>query len=144
MPDDEEQPSPQVRVEPINNAPVASLINPSSMPKNTHFKNQGASKYNLRSQQNASSFHLMAQNLIDSHFLQLTRTPQGQRETMGSLLRGPHHKIMKRSHSNDWGRLAQGNDYRVRATDIIDFIHKIEVLLGKKSHMPLSYVTIDP
>ena len=34
--------------------------------------------------------------------------------------------------SNEWGRLAQGNDYGVNMTDTIDYIHKYNVPSNQK------------
>ena len=96
------------------------------------FRNNETARYNLRSQNSSLTPSYIAQNLIDSHFLHHVYNPQGKRETIDSLLKGPHSKIWERSLSNDWGRLAQGNDFGVRATNTIDFIHKHEVPAGKK------------
>lgn len=52
-------------------------------------------------------------------------------ETIDTLLRGKNGDVWLRGLSNEFGRLAQGNDYGVIATDIIDFIHKEEVPIGR-------------
>ena len=43
------------------------------------------------------------------------------------MIKGPKGLIWNKSLSNEWGRLAQGNDNGVRSTDTINFIHKNEV-----------------
>ena len=53
--------------------------------------------------------------------------PDGKRETIDTILQGSDRHIWTKSLSNEWGRLAQGNDAGVRSTDTIDFIHKQEV-----------------
>ena len=44
---------------------------------------------------------------------------------------GSNREICKRSLSNEWGQLAQGNDNEVVATDTIDFITQQEVPRGR-------------
>ena len=46
---------------------------------------------------------------------------------MDLLIKGSNKEVWIRSLSNEWGRLAQGNDYRTKRIDIIDFIFKYEV-----------------
>ena len=48
----------------------------------------------------------------------------GKKETIRSLLNGKDTKIWTKSTSNEWGRLARGNDAGVKYTDTIDFINK--------------------
>ena len=43
------------------------------------------------------------------------------------MLKGPNKHIWNQSLSNEWGRLAQGNNNGVQHTDTIDFIHQHEV-----------------
>jgi len=52
-------------------------------------------------------------------------------ETIDSLLSGPDSAIWNKSVSNEFGRLAQGNDAGIIGTDTIHFIHKSEVPIGK-------------
>jgi hypothetical protein len=54
----------------------------------------------------------------------------GKRETVDSLLAGSNHDVWNQALSNEFGRLAQGNDAGVRFTDAIDFIAKSEVPKG--------------
>ena len=46
---------------------------------------------------------------------------------MDSLLSGKNGTIWLRSLSNEWGRLANGNNTGVQGTDTIEFIHHHEV-----------------
>ena len=55
----------------------------------------------------------------------------GKMETIRSLLKVKDAKIWTRSTSNEWGRLARGNDAGVKYTDTIDFINKEEVPQGR-------------
>jgi len=55
----------------------------------------------------------------------------GKKETINSLLSGPDSVIWNKSVSNEFGRLAQGNDTGIIGTDTIHFIHKSEVPIGK-------------
>ena len=43
------------------------------------------------------------------------------------MFQGSTQHVWVKSISNEWGRLAQGNDNGVSSTDTIDFIHKHEV-----------------
>ena len=55
-----------------------------------------------------------------------------KKETINLLLRERSRNTLMRILSNDWGRLAQGNDNGVKVRDIIGFIHKSQVLSDKK------------
>ena len=57
--------------------------------------------------------------------------PDGKKETIDTILKGSDRAIWLQSLSNEWGRLAQGNDNGVRSTDTIDFITKAEVPSGR-------------
>ena len=48
------------------------------------------------------------------------------------LLAGKNQCVWNRALSNEWGRLAQGNQYGVTAQDAIDFISKQQVPKHKK------------
>ena len=48
---------------------------------------------------------------------------------MDSLLSGNQNHIWSQGLSNEWGRLALGNDMGVQGTVAIKFIHEIDVLL---------------
>ena len=56
----------------------------------------------------------------------------GTKETIDSLLKGSHESIWERSLRNDWGRLAQGNNFGSKGTDTIEFINRKEVPPDKK------------
>ena len=60
-----------------------------------------------------------------------THTESGKDEIVDSLINGSNKKIWLRSLSNEWGRLAQGNNEGVKGTDTIDFTHQHEVLHDK-------------
>ena len=67
-------------------------------------------------------FALHANHIFDAN---------GKKERIDSLLSGPDSIIWNKSVSNDFGRLAQGNDACIIGTDTIHFIHKSEVPMGK-------------
>ena len=53
--------------------------------------------------------------------------------SIGSLINGEDsNNLWKSSLSNEWGRLAQGNDTGVEATDTIDVVYFNEVSFNKK------------
>ena len=52
---------------------------------------------------------------------------QGKQQTLDSLRQSDKKEVWERALSNEWGRLAQGNDNGIIATDTIDFIKKHEV-----------------
>ena len=52
--------------------------------------------------------------------------------TVNKLLSGPDNEKWNRALSDEWGRLAQGNKYGVKAQDAIDFISKHDVPTGRK------------
>ena len=54
----------------------------------------------------------------------------GKKETLNSLLQ-QNSEIWGMALSNEWGRLAQGNDYGIIGTDTIEFILKSEVPHGR-------------
>jgi hypothetical protein len=63
-------------------------------------------------------FEFHAHHIFDSN---------GKKETIDTLLAGKDSDVWDRALSNEFGRLAQGIDDRVVATDTIDFIHKSAV-----------------
>ena len=65
------------------------------------------------------------------HAVNLIFRPNGKKETIDSLLTGKSSDIWHSSLSNDWGRLAQGNDRGIKGTDTIEFIHQREVPVGR-------------
>ena len=63
--------------------------------------------------------------------------PDGKKETIDTLLQGSDRKIWTQSLSNEWGRLAQGNDAGIVSTNTIDFVHQHEV----PKHRDVTYAT---
>ena len=45
----------------------------------------------------------------------------GKRQTLEVLLKGPGSNIWQRSTSNEFGRLAQGNQFGIQGTDTLEF-----------------------
>ena len=60
-----------------------------------------------------------------------------KKETINTLLQGSDREIWTQSLSNEWGRLAQGNNHWVVSTNTIDFIHQHEV----PKHRDVTYAT---
>ena len=75
--------------------------------------------------------HLLAQHLFHKSKAMHVYNAMGKRETIDTLLYGINGTTWTRSLSNEFGRLAQGNDYGVAGTDTIDFIRKQEVPTGR-------------
>ena len=96
--------------------------------------------YRTESRQGTSFRNLAVQHLIANLiFPSVTQQANhifhpitGKKETLDSLLKGDDSVHWKRSLSNEWGRLAQGNDHGVKATDTIEFIAKSAVPSGRK------------
>ena len=105
----------------------------STTPRRLRFQNSPTHKYSLRSQTNTGTNfrHLAAQQLVAEHMFQPHANhiyrPDGKKETIDTLLRGSDRVIWTQSLSNEWGRLAQGNDAGVVSTNTIDFVHQHEV-----------------
>jgi len=119
---------------------MKQLHHPSNLPKNLRFNNTKEHKYNLRSKphliQHTHSNHNdqdIAEYIFNPHFSDNhIYKSDGTKETIDTLLQGPDKHIWTKSLSNDWGRLAQGNDSGVKGTDTIKFISKSEVPYDKK------------
>ena len=79
--------------------------------------------------------HLAAQSLAAQHTFSQHAChvcgPDGKKETIDTVIQGAKRDLWVRSLSDEWGRLAQGNDYGTQATDTIKFIHKFEVPDGR-------------
>ena len=105
----------------------------SSTPRRLRFHNEPQHKYSLRSQtNNGTNFrHLAVQQLVAEQLFRPQANhiyrPDGKKETIDTLLQGSDRKIWTQSLSNEWGRLAQGNDAGVVSTNTIDFVHQNEV-----------------
>ena len=125
-------PAPATRVQQEITPPLSNLQERSTNPLRVRFHNQPTHKYNLRSRvslpwnQQHGYRHEALQFLSAQSIFQPTLNniyqPDGKKETIDTLLQGSNRDIWKRSLSNEWGRLAQGNDNRVVATDTINFI----------------------
>ena len=124
-----------------NEVPIERLQQHSTTPQRVRIRNEPTHKYNLRSRttlpwNDQQSFRSRAtQQLVAIHLFQPVvhhiYRPDGKKETIDTLLQGSDRKIWTQSLSNEWGRLAQGNDNGVVSTDTIDFIHKEEVPDGR-------------
>ena len=110
---------------------ASTLQTHSNEPKCIRFHNKSNHDYNLRSTK--SPPHLIAQHLSYDHKLinHLYRS-DGKKETIDSLLTGQNKDTWLRSLSNEWGRLAQGNDNGIKGTDTIEFIHRSQVPSDKQ------------
>ena len=116
--------------------PLSLLQEHSTDPKRIRFQNTPTHGYKLRprSRQAAQGttfrslalLQLQAQELFTMRAHHIYR-PDGRKETIDSVLKGSDRVIWARSLSNEWGRLAQGNDNDVTGTDTIEFIHQREV-----------------
>ena len=124
--------TPAPRVEESERNPT-SLLQQRQGPKNVRYHNEPTHTYKLRSQvKHGTNFSNMAVNqIVAEQTFQLRANhiyrPDGRKETIDTLLQGSDRLIWTQSLSNEWGRLAQGNDAGVQPTDTIDFIHQHEV-----------------
>ena len=129
----------RVPIPPLQYTPTSVLQKYSKALKNERFNNNTDHRYPLRSKvtrsathKNGTNFrHLASQQLVAQHICQNSAHhiyhPNGTKQTIYSMLAGPKRGIWTQSFSNEWGRLAQGNDDGVRSTDTIEFIYKYEV-----------------
>ena len=69
----------------------------------------------------------LAQEIFTHRANHIYNAATGKRETPESLLNGKDKIIWGKAASNEWGRLAQGNKFGVKATDTITFIPSHEV-----------------
>ena len=92
--------------------------------------------YRPRSTTSPSFRHRAARALLAQHIFQPVAhhiyDVSGRKQSLTNLLNGPTRDIWFRSVSNEFGRLAQGNTYGVKATDTIDFIYQHEVPLNQQ------------
>ena len=104
---------------------------PSSIPSIS----KQSKRYNLRPRLNKQSTNfkdlatrqLLAQHLFHSPKIHHIFDKSGNRQSIDKLRVGPDGKIWEISLSNEWGRLAQGNDNGVIGTDTIVFLHPSQV-----------------
>ena len=129
--DEDEAPSPRVQNKSqLDDITIQNLTTLSNLPKNARFRNSPTHSYRLRS---TTAPNLIAQHACSNeHHLNQLYTPSGKKETIDSLLKGDNSAIWERSLSNEWGRLAQGNNLGVKGTNTISFISKSEVPTDKK------------
>ena len=127
--------SPRVRVSKKAEVPVSTLLTRISLPKNERFQNTTNHQHGLRSRTHLIQH--MHQNLDETSIAECIFNPifsinhicnkEGKKETIDSLLSGHHKNIWNDSLSNEWGRLAQGNDAGVNGTNTIMFAPRTEV-----------------
>ena len=84
-------------------------------------------RYNLRSRPSnykaRAATYLLAQHIFDLQpMVNHIYDANGKRETVDTLINGTDSAHWTKSLSNEFGRLAQGNQHGVRATDTISFI----------------------
>ena len=92
-------------------------------------------RYNLRSTTMPRSYktraaeYLMAQTVFEDYQHQMNHVydTNGKKETIDTVCKGPNKNTWLQSLSNEWGRLAQGNDAGVHFNDVIEFISQQEV-----------------
>ena len=122
------------RVEKTRPPSSTILQEKSTTPLRFRFQPATTNRYNLRSQVPApwnqqSSFRHRATQALTAAAAHLSTPvvnhifrPDGKKETIDSVLQGSDRDIWRQSLSNEWGRLAQGNDNGVLSTETIDFI----------------------
>ena len=91
---------------------------------------QQQNHYNLRKRNVPAGGYAM--NMYEPSMLNHIYDEQGKKLTILQLLNGSNKKVWNRSMSNELGRLTQGNDFGVKHTNTMQFIHKHEVPRGKK------------
>ena len=69
----------------------------------------------------------MAQILFQTPAIHHIYNIHCKKETIDTMCNGDQKEIWIQSLSNEWGRLAQGNDFGVEYNDVIDFIIQQEV-----------------
>ena len=133
---------------PINNNPQQTNIKPKPVPhpkQHQHLsepinhKRNVNHRYNLRSTTTPRSYkaraaeYLVAQQLFEEYQHQVNHiyNIDGKRQTIDTVCKGPDKDVWNQSLSNEWGRLAQGNDNGVHFNDVIDFISQQEVPHGR-------------
>ena len=72
--------------------------------------------------------YILAQHLFEVHMhsykpaINHVYKPNGSKETIDTVCTGTNKRMWLQSLSNEWGRLAQGNDRGVHFNDVIEFI----------------------
>ena len=130
IPDDVSVPQEELRAPRVgsNYTLVTALLEPSSLPKNARFMNSNPHQYNLRSKVHTIPDDQVAQSIFNyNNTINHIYTSEGKKETVDLLINGKNKHIWLQSLSNEWGRLAQGNNEGVKGTDTIDFIYQNQV-----------------
>ena len=109
------------------NIQVDALEPRNSALKNSRFRNVTNHRYPLRSLANNMQHNVETTPIAYDQMMQHIFDINGKRISIDRLLDGEDKAIWTRSLSNEWGRLASGNDYGVKGTDTINFITKSEV-----------------
>lgn len=114
------------------------------VPKDTAYKDRWKkgvqaipqSRYNLRNRgtnfRGQAARYLLAQHIFKHPTMMHMYDSHGKRLSMDNLINGPQGDTWTRALSNEWGRLAQGNDHGVLATNTIRFIAPSEVPSDRK------------
>ena len=77
-----------------------------------------------------ASRHLLSQHL--THQINAIYDSSGKKLTLSKLLHGPNKLVWNKALSNEIGRLTQGNDFGIKFTDCMTFIHHSQIPVGKK------------
>jgi hypothetical protein len=115
----------------------ATSTKPQHKNANSPYNNSYQHRYNLRSLHRTTprsykaraAEYLVAQQLFEEYNHQINHiyNINGKRQTIDTVCKGLDKDIWNQSISNEWGRLAQGNDSGVHFNDVIDFISQQEV-----------------
>ena len=104
--------------------------------------------YNMDNEYTAESFkshadyHILAQHIYSKHCAHHIFDKSCKTLRMDDLINGKDGRLRWiPAMSNEWGRLAQGNDAGITATDTVDFISRMCQSI-KKLHIPILHVTI--
>jgi len=124
-----------------SHVPLKTLLQRSSLPKKNQFKNTYEHGYNLRSAKPNLILQHIYSNATEEETAQYLFNPQlnvnhiyneeGKEKPLKRCFLD-NNQIYGKSLSNDWGRLAQGNDFWVKGTNTIQFIHKTKVSHDKR------------
>ncbi len=121
---------PTVAPAPSNLPPKPSPL-PTSLPTNTtakkHYERQPFRTPSIRQNFQRRRLQHHAQHIFAQPHVNHIYNEQGKKETLQSLRTGPNKEIWERALSNEYGRLAQGNDFGVQGTNTIKFVHKQRV-----------------
>jgi hypothetical protein len=102
----------------------------------THDKMKSAFQSYVPPSRPFSFRHRAATALLAHHLFQPSMShiynAQGKKQSLKDLLSGPAKGIWSRSSSNEFGRLAQGNDFGIEGTNTIQFIVPQQVPIDGK------------